>query len=52
MSAVAQASNLNRESLYKMLSESGNARLNSLRAVLESVGLRLSVKPALAVHGD
>ena len=52
MSAVARASHLNRESLYKMLSESGNPRLNSLRAVLESVGLRLSVKPALAVHSD
>jgi probable addiction module antidote protein len=52
MSAVAEASNLNRESLYKMLSESGNPRLNSLRAVLASVGLRLSVKPVLAVHRD
>jgi probable addiction module antidote protein len=43
ISSVAQASNLNRENLYKMLSVAGNPRLKSLTAILESVGLRLSV---------
>jgi probable addiction module antidote protein len=41
MSVVAEASNLNRENLYKMLSESGNPRLTSFRSVLNSLGIGL-----------
>ena len=40
---VAQATKLNRESLYRMLSEDGNPTVNSLNALLQSLGLRLAV---------
>lgn len=46
MTYVAEATGLNRESLYKMLSRRGNPGINSLKAVLTSVGLRLSVEVA------
>jgi|SRR5947209_3282359 len=42
---LAAAANLNRESMYRMLSEQGNPRLSSLGALLNSLGLRLSVSP-------
>lgn len=41
---VAVDANLNRESLYKMLSEAGNPRLSSLDALLHALGLRLAVE--------
>ncbi|HMD70775.1 MAG TPA: addiction module antidote protein [Bryobacteraceae bacterium] len=50
MTRVAEATGLNRESLYKMLSRRGNPGLNSLKAVLSAVGLRLSVE--VAATGD
>jgi len=34
---------LNRENLYRMLSESGNPSITSLYSVLSSLGLRLAV---------
>jgi len=37
---------VNRESLYRMLSEKGNPRLSSLSAVLGSIGLRLQIAPS------
>lgn len=37
-------SNLNRESMYRMLSQSGNPQLSSLSAILQTMGLELSVK--------
>jgi DNA-binding phage protein len=37
---VAEAANLNRESLYRMLSEDGNPTVNSLNALLHTLGLR------------
>jgi len=43
---VAQAANLNRENLYRMLSENGNPTVNSLNALLHAVGLRLAIAPA------
>lgn len=43
MSELAKRSQLNRESLYRALSENGNPRLDTLTAVLKSYGLRLSV---------
>lgn len=42
---VAQAANLNRESLYRMLSENGNPTVNSLNALLHTLGLRLAITP-------
>jgi probable addiction module antidote protein len=46
MTYVAEATGLNRESLYKMLSRQGNPGLNSVKAVLAAVGLKLSVQIA------
>jgi probable addiction module antidote protein len=45
MSKLARDAELGRESMYKMLSESGNPKLDSLMAVLHALGLRLSVRP-------
>ena len=46
--ALSRDARLNRESLYRMLSKSGNPSLNSLSAVLDACGLRLAVQPAAA----
>jgi len=46
---LADETNLNRESLYRMLSMKGNPSLTSLTALLESLGMKLAVhldKPA------
>jgi probable addiction module antidote protein len=42
--ALSRNANLNRESLYRMLSKSGNPSLNSLAAVLNACGMRLAVQ--------
>ena len=42
--AVSRGARLNRESLYRMLSRSGNPSLDSLAAVLNACGLRLAVQ--------
>ena len=42
---LAEAAGLNRESLYRMLSEEGNPRVSSLAAVLRAFGLKLSIAP-------
>jgi probable addiction module antidote protein len=42
-SKVAAKSTLNRESLYKMLSKRGNPSLQSLNALLDSLGFHLAV---------
>jgi DNA-binding phage protein len=42
---LAKITDLNRQSLYRMLSEQGTPTLISLIAVLKSVGLTLAVKP-------
>ncbi len=44
--ALSQDAGLNRESLYRMLSRSGNPSLDSLAAVLKAFGLRLAVQSA------
>ena len=44
VSNVAAKSKLNRESLYKMLSKRGNPSLQSLAALLSSLGFRLTVE--------
>ena len=44
MRALAHDTRLNRESLYRMLSRSGNPSLDSLAAVLNACGLRLAVQ--------
>lgn len=44
-SAVARKSGIQRESLYKALSNRGNPRLTTLQGILRSLGLRISVVP-------
>jgi len=48
LSQVAREASLNREHLYRALSEKGNPQLSNLFSLLDSVGLRLrvAVKPA------
>jgi len=43
---LSRNAHLNRESLYRMLSKSGNPSLDSLAAVLRACGLRLAVQSA------
>ena len=40
---LAEATELNREHLYRMLSENGNPELSSLEALLDALGFRLSI---------
>ena len=42
--ALAEAAHLNREHLYRMLSEKGNLELRSPEALLDALGFRLSVE--------
>jgi probable addiction module antidote protein len=43
---VAKAAGIERESLYRTLSASGNPRLSTLVAVTKAVGLKLTVETA------
>jgi len=43
MAQLADKTKLNRESLYKMLSERGNPELRSLETLLHALGFRLAV---------
>jgi probable addiction module antidote protein len=45
MAALAERTGLSRESLYRTLSKDGNPRLDTLTAVLDAFGLRLTVRP-------
>jgi probable addiction module antidote protein len=40
----AESADLNRENLYRVLSESGNPRLDTFFKILDALGLRLSVE--------
>lgn len=40
---LAEVTALNREHLYRMLSENGNPELRSLKALLDALGFRLAV---------
>ena len=44
MSKVAEGAGVSRESLYRMLSDSGNPRYSSLMGVLQTLGLRLKIE--------
>ena len=44
MSKLAEATGLNRESLYRMLSGKGNPELRSLDRLLHALGLKLAVE--------
>jgi probable addiction module antidote protein len=43
ISYIARHSKLNRENLYRILSNKGNPKLESLRSVLHGIGLKLAV---------
>ena len=43
---LADLTELNRESLYRLLSEEGNPRLSSLSTILESLGIQLQFAAA------
>ena len=44
MTQIARRTGLNRENLYRVLSEQGNPELNSLEKLLKALGLRLAVE--------
>jgi probable addiction module antidote protein len=50
MSKVAEASEKNRENLYRTLSEDGNPRLKTLDAVLGALGFHVSADPIVGVE--
>jgi len=50
MGKLAQATGLNRENLYRMLSAKGNPEIASLSRVLLALGLRLKVEPVDRSH--
>lgn len=43
MSVVAKKTGLNRENLYRMMSEQGNPEFSSIRTLLSSAGLKLTI---------
>ena len=45
MAAIATEAGIQRESLYRALSHNGNPTMNTLIAVLKSLGMRLTVEP-------
>ena len=45
LTRLARETLLNRENMYRILSENGNPQLSSLRALLDSLGLKLAVEP-------
>ena len=44
LTRLARDTSLNRENLYRILSGEGNPRLSSLKALLDSMGLKLAVE--------
>jgi probable addiction module antidote protein len=44
ISGLAVRSNLGRESMYKMLSKTGNPKLSSFTRVIQALGLKLRVE--------
>lgn len=48
MTEIARKTGLGRQALYNALSEKGNPTLETLMAVLDALGLQLSVQPKAA----
>jgi len=46
LARLADEAGVNRENLYRTLSQQGNPRLDTLWAVLKAIGLRVSMEPA------
>jgi probable addiction module antidote protein len=49
LTRLARETSLNRENMYRILSETGNPQLSSLKVLLDSLGLKLAVEPKRAV---
>lgn len=47
---IAEDAKLNRENLYRILSEKGNPRLESLYSILNALGLQLAIEPKKKVR--
>ncbi len=45
MTELSKNTALNRQTLYRTLSQKGNPRINTLRSILNSLGFRLSIEP-------
>jgi len=45
LGAMSKATELNRQNLYRMLSDDGNPRLSSLVEILKALGLELAIRP-------
>ncbi len=46
MSNVSKSTGLNRENIYRIVSDKGNPRIKSVQAILDAVGLRLRTEPS------
>ena len=51
MAKVAEAAGGQRETIYRMLSETGNPRLSSLWDLFPALGLRIRFDPIIETHG-
>jgi probable addiction module antidote protein len=49
LSRLAFETSLNRENMYRILSKAGNPQLSSLKALLDSLGLKLTIEAKRAV---
>jgi probable addiction module antidote protein len=49
MAVIARELNLNRESLYRLLSPEGNPSFSTVAKVLDNLGFQLSVKQKVPV---
>lgn len=49
LTRLARAAKLNRENMYRILSETGNPQLSSLKTLLDSLGLKLAIEARRAV---
>jgi probable addiction module antidote protein len=45
MSNISKKTGLNRENIYRIVSDRGNPRIKSITALLDAVGLRLRTEP-------
>ena len=45
ISKLAESTGLNKQNLYRMLSQKGNPRLTSLKTVLHFMGFEMDIKP-------
>jgi probable addiction module antidote protein len=49
LTRLARETSLNRENMYRILSEDGNPQLSSLATLLDALGMKLAVEPKRAV---